>query len=250
MKIVFIHGFMGNPKEFFPIALNLPIKSEIITLPYHGCSDCFIDFSNINDWLDEQLLSLKIKDCIIYGYSLGGRIVYNYLLNNKKPKCRVHGAIIESSNYGLINQKEIQEREKIDTKWSESFLNKPIIDVLKDWYNQPIFNSLSLEDKQKLINNKKNLNPINMAKAITNLSVSKMPYYKPLLKELNKKLLYIYGENDEKYKTLSKELNLLNNKNIKTISISNASHNCHFEQLSTVSKIINEFIQDILNEKK
>ena len=244
MHIVFLHGFLGTPQEFMPIAFRLPFKSEMITLPSHGCSDAIVDFSNVNEWLEEELKSLKIKDYILYGYSLGGRITLHYALSNNikfKPK----GVIIESANIGLNDTNLKKERLKNDKIWQQKFLSLPMNEVLTDWYNQEIFADLSEEDKNYLINKRAKNDPTRMANILMNLSLAKMPFLGEKLKESSIPMMYIYGLLDNKAQKISQKIIGYKNPNIQVEAVDNVGHNCHLKDASTISSLINNFYQNL-----
>lgn len=243
MNIVFIHGLLGNPSEFFHIASLINQKVQLISLPYHGCSEAIIDFSSINDWLEEQLLNLKVHNCIIYGYSMGGRLALHYALTQTKPKVKIEGIIIESSNIGIADHNERKARHSDELKWIDLFSSeKDYYSVLNQWYSQKLFFSLSESQKKELI--EKRVNSTNrrfISQAIERLAVSKMPYLGSYLKDTTIPMLYLFGEYDIKYKNIAEKISKLN-PNIIIKEISSSSHNCHYEQPKLVAKEIIEFI--------
>lgn len=239
MHIVFLHGFLGSPQDLISTAFKLPLKSEMITLPGHGCSDMIPTFENINDWLEDELNSLKIKDYLLYGYSLGGRIALHYALTAKTKKLP-KGLILESANIGYNDKNMKQERINNDSTWAEKFRNEPMESVLTQWYEQPIFTDLSVEDREILIKKRSKNNKNRIAKVIENLSLGKMQFLGEKLKYINIPTLYIYGDKDEKFKNIAHKIENYQNPLISVKGISDASHNCHFTNSSTISNLICE----------
>ena len=66
-----------------------------------------------------------------------------------------------------------------------------------------------------------------------------------LLQQANIPILYINGQYDDKYKNISIKLQKFNNKNVITKQISNAGHNCHYEQPKEITNLINDFIKNL-----
>lgn len=239
MHIVFLHGFLGTPQDFMSLAFRLPFKTDMISLPGHGCSDANVDFTTANDWLTEELAGLKVKDYILYGYSLGGRIALNYALNTKK---KPQTLILESVNIGLADALQKKERLAQDLLWSKRFKEEDITKVLKDWYNQPIFNKLSDEDKELLIKKRSKNNPKRIAQVLENLSLAKMPFLGEGLKKITIPTLYLYGSEDEKFKKIATKITSYHNPQISVQEIAGASHNCHLTNSSDICNIISKFI--------
>src|SRR5574344_23610 len=248
MHIIFLHVLLGVPQEFMSIATKLNNPTEMISLPGHGCSNVTVDFSNVNDWLDEQLTGLKIKDFILYGYSLGGRIAMNYVCSSK-TKFKPLGVIVESSNIGLAEKQDKNLRFQNELTWAKRFNNEQIKNVLSDWYNQEVFSDLSNEDKDFLIKKRINNNGKNISKVIEHLSLAKMPYLGGMLKTLNTPFLYIYGENDKKYMSIAQKICSYNNPQIKVEMLNNCGHNCHLHNSNQIATILKNFVTSISNNE-
>ncbi|WP_298509235.1 alpha/beta fold hydrolase, partial [uncultured Ruminobacter sp.] len=104
LQIVFLPGFLGSAHEFLTFADKIPVGAQILSLPGSGCSDAEVDFSSINDWMEEQLIGLKVKECILYGYSMGGRIAAHYALTAERRKNAVKGLILGRAGFGIADQ--------------------------------------------------------------------------------------------------------------------------------------------------
>lgn len=247
MNIIFLHGFLGNNQEFDCIKDQIKAQVYTLELPYHSTQKqtCTTSFKNINEWLNSEINKLKINDYVLYGYSLGGRIVCSYLANLNNFENRLKGVILESCNFGPHNYQERKNRYSTDLKWALKFVNEKQRKCLSDWYDQQIFKNLSIKQKEELINKRLNFNKENIANAITNFSFSKMKNCNSLLQQANIPILYINGQYDDKYKNISIKLQKFNNKNVITKQISNAGHNCHYEQPKEITNLINDFIKNL-----
>ncbi len=245
MHIVFLHGFLGSVNEYLKVASFLPYQTELLSLPNHGCSDANVDFSNVNSWLEEQLITLKVKECVLYGYSLGGRIALNYALNQERPKIKIRGLIIESANIGLVDKEQKNLRLKNDKEWAQKFSSQDMQATLQEWYEQPLFANLSQEDKEFLVRSKKSLSGKKMAECLVNLSLAKMPFMGEKLKQSNLPIKYLYGEKDEKFSLVASKIKNYNNEKIVIKQIPNAGHNCHFSNSAAVISEITDFMKKL-----
>lgn len=245
MQIVFIPGFMGNPHEFLTFADKLPAGAQIITPPGFGCSDAEVTFENVNDWLEEQLIGLKIKECVLYGYSMGGRIATHYVCTAQRPKIKVKGLILESSGIGIGDKEKRKERYKADKVWAERFSSEPMKEVVTDWYSQTVFADLTEEEKEKLISIRSLNNGPRMARTLLGLSSGKMPYLLTQLATLTIPVLYMHGSADEKYTALAGKLSdacpALTVK-----AIEGCGHNLHLRKPEIITAEISSFLEKLL----
>lgn len=249
MHIVFIPGFMGGAQEFLWLASSMPYPTEIISLPGHGCSDAEVTFNNVGAWLEEQLVGLKVKECILYGYSLGGRIALNYVLNHERHKVKINGLILESTNFGLTNKDQIQQRLKNDHEWGEKFRRDPLEKTLQAWYNQHLFDNLSPEDRAFLIKSKLKLDRNRLATCLEDLSLGCMPFFGQGLKNIELPLLYLYGELDLKFKDIATKILDYQNPHIQVREVKKAGHNCHFSNVGEVISHTKDFITQNFSTK-
>lgn len=243
LQIVFLPGFLGTAHEFLTFADKFSIGAQIISLPGSGCSDAEVDFTSVNDWLEEQLIGLKVKECILYGYSMGGRIATHYALTAERPKVKVKGLILESSGFGIADKAERKERFRNDKVWAEKFASGPMKDVVTEWYGQPVFADLDEEEKEKLILMRSRNIGERMARTLTGLSTGKMPYLGSLIKDTNLPLLYLYGENDVKYRELALKLAEARNPAITVTGISGCGHNIHMKKPEDIVLGISQYLE-------
>lgn len=244
LQIVFLPGFLGSAHEFLTFADKIPVGAQILSLPGSGCSDADVDFTNVNEWMEEQLIGLKVKECILYGYSMGGRIATHYALTAQRPKVKVKGLILESSGFGIAEKAERKERFRADCAWAERFAAEPMKDVVTDWYEQPVFADLSPEEKEKLIIMRSRNIGTRMAKTITGLSTGKMPYLGGLIKNTGLPLLYLYGENDAKYRMLAEKLVSIGNPAVNVAGIPSCGHNIHMKKPDEIILRINKYLKN------
>lgn len=242
LQIVFLPGFLGSAHEFLTFADKIPVGAQILSLPGSGCSDAEVDFSSINDWMEEQLIGLKVKECVLYGYSMGGRIAAHYAITAERPKIAVKGLILESAGFGIADKQTRKERYRADCAWADKFATEPMKDVVTEWYNQPVFADLTDEEKERLIVMRSRNIGVRMAKTMTGLSTGKMPYLGEAIRKTSLPLLYLYGENDAKYGELAAGLQKAGNPAMSIVGIPECGHNIHMKKPEAVITEINKYL--------
>ena len=129
--ILFLHGFMGNSHEFERAIsmLNNDFYCLNIDLPGHGKTqvlddDCY-SMAKTAQELISLLDELKVKQCFLVGYSMGGRLALYLTLNFPLYFDKV---ILESASPGLSTEEERLERVKRD----EQIARKLVRSIEKD----------------------------------------------------------------------------------------------------------------------
>ncbi len=60
------------------------------------------------------------------------------------------GLVVEGGHPGLQNEQARVERRLSDGRWAERFRREPLTEVFHDWYQQPVFASLTAQQRQAL----------------------------------------------------------------------------------------------------
>ncbi|MCB9206037.1 MAG: 2-succinyl-6-hydroxy-2,4-cyclohexadiene-1-carboxylate synthase [Ignavibacteriales bacterium] len=250
--ILFLHGFTGNFNDWKFVENKLPenFTPIFIDLIGHGKTSSPIDVKNYTsdsqiELLKELLVKLKIQECVIVGYSMGGRLALEFTL--KYPEF-VSALILESTSFGIEDESERKRRIESDEKLAEQIENSNISDFIKYWYTIPLFNSLKNLPKDKFENLIKSKiasnNNIGLKNSLIGFSTGRMQNFYLFAKTINIKTLLIAGELDEKYKTtLLRADYLMPNSKLKIVN--DAGHNVHLEKPEEFLKLINEFLLNI-----
>ena len=154
------------------------------------------------------------------------------MLHSQYPHLLAKVFIISAGIIPLSTTESI-ERLKRDRFLANS-LDHNFNDFLTQWYSQPLFDSDTFKkNKSSIISTRLSNNPLYLKQALLAFSPGAMSHY-----EINgPNLVYIVGENDHKYMTIS--LELLSRYSIDKIHIVKSSgHMCHMEHPSCVSSII------------
>lgn len=246
--IVFLHGLLGSQQDWQPVIDELQ-KAELqkspqfqpltIDLPFHGLSAevrCR-DFVEMRHLLDQTLTHcLGEQPFYLVGYSLGGRVAMDYVLN--MPAKNLLGVVLEGANVGLNREQERQSRQLNDQKWAVRFRQEPIEQVLKDWYQQAVFADLEESKRSFLIEKRRMNSGTRIAEMLEATGLAKQPYYLDLLKEAQtiKNILFFIGERDQKFRQMVEQNQFTHQ------IISQAGHNAHQANPSEfVRKLIQHF---------
>lgn len=250
--ILFFHGFMGNSHEFDAIVKLLAndFYCLSIDLPGHGKTqvlndDCYT-MANTADalinLLDELFDELKISQCFLIGYSMGGRLALYLMLHFPKY---FHKVILESASPGLLTEKEKVERVKRDGQIARKLVRMIAKDDFKafldNWYSQPIFGNIKNHGQfEQMIKNRLRSNPLELAKSLQFMGTGVQPSLWNNLQQNQVPLLLLAGENDAKFVDINTKM-VNANEFSKLNFIKKAAHNIHLENTSAFIENIRDF---------
>lgn len=210
---VFLHGFLGSPRDW-----------ENYTPFFYPCLTP--DMTQI-DTLEAFGKSLPEGSHLV-GYSMGGRIAL-WLLSLFPRK--FSSAVLLSANPGIENR---EERILEDEKWIDILKNEPLADFIDKWYKQPLFRNSPIpswrldQDPEKLI------------VLIQKFSVAKQPSFWNDLHKFQVPMLFLFGQEDEKYQRIAA---CLKSKNVQVETIQGATHAIHLEKGEECISKISSFIR-------
>lgn len=198
--LIFLHGFLGSKEDWI---------------------DMFPFFNRRFHCIATDLLYDPIpipENAIVIGYSMGGRIALQL-----QEKFRAVVAI--SAHPGLKTQEERDFRAKTDAAWCEKLRTLPFSQFLSEWYAQPIFKKAFPRKEQ---------DPHLLARMLEQMSLAKQPH----IEQFPRPTLFIYGEEDLKYRELYCKL-----PNTVTVrGVPHCGHAVHLENPAACAEHINEVI--------
>ncbi|WP_371377445.1 2-succinyl-6-hydroxy-2,4-cyclohexadiene-1-carboxylate synthase [Thalassotalea aquiviva] len=256
--LVLLHGFMGDHQDWHSMRLHLSddIPTLAIDLPGHGNSEAIeldhkLGFKQCNNYLTNTLIKHKIKDYILCGYSLGGRVslyhsAHIYLPQRRQDGLRLCGLIIESAHVGLENEQQKTMRWQSDLTWAENFEQKTLAEVLAHWYQQPIFASLTATQKQQLINARQHNNAAALAQTLRALSLAKQPMLIHALAQSEFSSYYFYGEKDYIYQGIVQKIKAQYD-SLTAVKFNHAGHNIHRESAEAFAHQINQLFDSVFS---
>ncbi|MGB3651886.1 MAG: 2-succinyl-6-hydroxy-2,4-cyclohexadiene-1-carboxylate synthase [Rivularia sp. (in: cyanobacteria)] len=234
--ILFLHGFMGNSREFDePISLLTDDFNCLnIDLPGHGKTqilgddDCYT-MAKTADALINLLDELKVKHCFLVGYSMGGRLALYLTLHFPR---RFHKVILESASPGLSTEKERLERVKRDGQIARKLartVENDFIIFLDNWYNLQIFGNIKKHPGfDRMIENRLQNNPLELAKSLRLMGTGVQPSLWENLQNNQVPLLLLVGEKDRKFIDINRKI-IQVNPLCELKIINSAAHNIHLE---------------------
>jgi len=241
--LVFLHGFLGEPAEWRPLAAQLAQQYPclLLRLPGHGPSPRPLPRGAGFEWfageLQTTLNQLAISRYWLIGYSLGGRLAA-YCASHQPAG--LAGLWLESCHPGLTGEAERRQRWQQDRHTAAALRRQPFDAWLAQWYRQPVFASLSDTQRRQLIGRRLNNQPTALARMLLATSVARQPDLRPWLARTQLPIGYLYGERDRKYAALGGELSRLNPQ-IRVAGL-DAGHNVHFEQPAKYARLLDAFI--------
>ncbi len=134
----------------------------------------------------------------LLGYSMGGRMALHALLENAHPW---QAAVIVSAHPGLENEIDRASRRASDTEWATRALTGNWQQFLDAWNAQPVLGEASIRDPQasgRLMQRRREI-----ARSFIDWSLGAQEPLWDRLGEISIPVLWIVGENDEKFRTLA-----------------------------------------------
>lgn len=244
-SLLLLHGFMGNQTVFNELIPKLFAFCNPITLDLlgHGKSICNPDptrfqadrqISELHSILDR----LQRDPIFVYGYSMGGRLVFQLITS--RPD-RFSGAFIESSHCGILEKAERTERMQLDEVRAQQ-IETDFTAFIKEWVKLPLFSSSEKQQESHLQELKKQ-NPRLMAVSLRGFGAGVMP---PVCKKLEEMYMPLYlaaGRKDQKYvKRMSEISDSLRNASFEIVQ--DAGHRIHADQPDKLVHLLKTFIEN------
>lgn len=256
--ILFLHGFMGDrtefelaiadiSKQFYCVAINLPAHGEIDVIKQMtdqiADQDDYYTIQSTANLVIKFLDFLRIEQCFLVGYSMGGRLAL--YLTIYFPQY-FHKVVLESASAGLRTAAEKSDRLAKDQKLATELEHLKHHDFrlfLENWYQQSIFASLrSHPNFSQMLEKRLNNSPAQLAKSLRNLSIGMQPSLWEKLSENEVPLLLLVGELDLKFVQVNQQMQQLCKLSQLQI-VPNCGHNIHFENPNLFIEKIQSFFK-------
>jgi 2-succinyl-6-hydroxy-2,4-cyclohexadiene-1-carboxylate synthase len=154
------------------------------------------------------------------------------------------GVIVEGGHPGLQDADARNARLASDRRWATRFRTEPLEKVFADWYQQPVFASLTDAQRDALITLRSQNNGATLAMMLETTSLAVQPDLRAALSARDFSFDYLYGERDEKFAALAAEVNAVRH------AIPDAGHNAHRENpdavIASLAQILRYRIKDTL----
>lgn len=244
--LVILHGFMGSGRAFQHLAAGLSEACNPITVDLlgHGHSEKITDAERYKE--EHQIADiislvkqLGIAPVFLYGYSMGGRLALKTAI--EAPEL-LRGLVLESTNYGIVDDEERLQRRHDDSKRAEQIkANFP--EFLSTWGKLELFESPhpiddELQNKYKAI--QQGQKPEAMAASLLGFGTGAMEPAREQISKFNKPALVLAGTADEKYINISRSL-ICYFSDARLCHIK-AGHRIHIDNPSKLIQEINHFL--------
>ncbi|EWG74182.1 MULTISPECIES: 2-succinyl-6-hydroxy-2,4-cyclohexadiene-1-carboxylate synthase [unclassified Enterobacter] len=235
--LVFLHGFSGDCREWQVVGERLRDYPRLyLDLPGHGGSRNLgvTGFDEMSRLLTQTLISYNILNFWLIGYSLGGRIAMFHACQQVKG---LQGVIVEGGHPGLQDADARHARLASDRRWATRFRSEPLEKVFADWYQQPVFASLTDAQREALFTLRSQNDGAMLAMMLESTSLAVQPDLRAALSARDFSFDYLYGERDEKFAALAAEVNAVRH------AIPNAGHNAHRENPDAVAASLAQILR-------
>ncbi|MBC1670653.1 2-succinyl-6-hydroxy-2,4-cyclohexadiene-1-carboxylate synthase [Listeria welshimeri] len=254
--LLMLHGFTGSNKTFQESITHLEKHFSIVApdLLGHGKTDspdeiARYSIERIVDDLVTILQVLKIMQCFVLGYSMGGRVATAFA--SAHPEM-VRGLILVSSSPGLA-QKDLQEsRVQADNRLADMLETEGIRSFVDYWEKLALFASqevLSDELKKRIRLERLAQNPNGLAMSLRGMGTGKQPSYWNHLADFTFPVLLMTGSLDEKFEKIAQEMQQLL-PNSTHVTVQNAGHAVYLEQPNIFLSQLTNWLEVILKEEE
>lgn len=244
--LVLLHGFLGTPTEWLALRDLLPpalqARCHALALPGHLGGPAATGFAGVNAWLDTALGELGIRDCVLYGYSLGGRLALGYAQSLQRrastAPVRLHGLILEGANPGLpaADLAGRHARAQQDARWVRRFCHEPLAQVLDSWYRQAVFADLHEAQRHELVALRSRQPARQLAHMLAATSLARQPDALPWLQQGHLPVLYLYGSQDHRFAAVAERLAAC--PRLHCARIDGGGHNLHMLRADAIARLL------------
>ena len=179
LMIHVFHGFLGSPKDFDFLPTDRARTYDL----YHFDRDSF-------------LKELQVED-VIMGYSMGGRLAMELAVASN---FQLKKLVLINAHPGLSDRSSLPERQI----WEESVMER--LNTLSQEEFLEYWNKLPLFKADQPLKPMPQARFTSSAELFTNHRLSQQKNYVPLLAQHKHKVLWIAGQQDEKYAQVARDL--------------------------------------------
>lgn len=246
--VLFLHGFMGDGKEWDEITERLSgeFRCLAVDLPGHGeavgLPDEAYTFPATAAALVETLDAECIERCRMVGYSMGGRLALYVALRYPERCSRL---ILESASPGLRMEEERAERRRLDG-WRADALEADFTGFLDRWARLPIFASLSEDERAAFIERRRLNDPAELARSLRGSGTGRQPSLWADLDHLTCPTLAVAGTADPKFAELAFAMSVAGPTIIPMLV--SAGHTIHAERPHLFAALVRDFLRDPVSD--
>lgn len=244
-----LHGFLGNGQDFEFLRSAREFKDFNLIAP-----DLFAGPASGQSIREEAaaiaaqaLPQLAGAERILLGYSYGARLALEILFEHPTAFTKL---VLVSAGFGMCDTEARLARAEQDEKWAQIFLNESWDECLKLWSSQEILAPAGADAQPSGAEPQLGwpgprdeslyCRP-RLAEALRLRGQARVPYYLPMLSQVQIPTLLVVGEEDKKYveaASLAREQLL----RAELVVLKGASHRALFQQPKIFAARMKEFI--------
>ena len=237
---------MGDCQEFDQI---LPYFWDdfyclVIDLPGHGQTEVTGDDSNYG--MEKTAIALinfleyfQLSNIGLIGYSMGGRLALYLALHFPEKFSHI---ILESASPGLKSAIARKKRIEHDEQWIKKLKNENFSEVLSEWYQQSLFDSLrKLPNFPDLFARRLGNSPEKLAKSLQYLGTGQQISLWEKLPQGSVPLLLLVGGQDHKFVAINQKI-AVDYPQAQLEVFSHCGHNLHLEDSHNFALALRQFL--------
>ena len=249
--LLLLHGFTGSSATWAAFLPEWSTQYQVLApdLIGHGQSAAPTDPARytLEEALDDLLAlldTLGIDQCIVLGYSLGGRLALTFAAH---APGRVSGLILESTSPGIADPSERATRKAQDETLAAMIEERGIAWFVEYWEQQPLFASqarLPAAVRAWIRAERLAQRPVGLANSLRGMGTGAMTPLWDHLPQLALPVLLIVGAFDTKYVTIGQSM-AARLPHAELVIVPDAGHAVHAEQPETFQNLVSTFLQRV-----
>ena len=243
MRIWCLHGSLQTALVWKPI--GNAIESEFGSVQVEAVNLYENEYESFGDWREQFYEKVeeqtKGEPSLLLGYSMGGRLAMDALVNNP---AMWSGVIAVGADPGLISDDARSKQLQKDLEWARRFRSEDIQELLVEWDELPVFCGRSNCASREI----SELDSEKISRFFDVFSKARQGNMLPMLRKLKTPpLLYISGCDDIKYTKIGQDL-AAHCMQVRHQIIPNAGHRVPWESQDAFISEVSVFIDAVLNK--
>ena len=243
MRIWCLHGSLQTALVWKQI--GNAIESEFGSVQVEAVNLYENEYESFGDWREQFYEKVeeqtKGEPSLLLGYSMGGRLAMDALVNNP---AMWSGVIAVGADPGLISDDARSKQLQKDLEWARRFRSEDIQELLVEWDELPVFCGRSNCASREI----SELDSEKISRFFDVFSKARQGNMLPMLRKLKTPpLLYISGCDDIKYTKIGQDL-AAHCMQVRHQIIPNAGHRVPWESQDAFISEVSVFIDAVLNK--
>ena len=238
--VIALHGFTGSGEDFLPFLNSIPRRLTALNLPGHTPNFDRASAPKTFDAAVEELSGHIETPCILWGYSMGGRLALSLAI--RYPE-KVRGLLLVGASPGLEDEDHRRIRRQSDEELATRTRKIGTAAFLEEWSRHPLIRtqrSIDPEIRRAMRARRREHSAEGLAYALEVLGTGCMPSLWPALPRLECPVLAVYGQTDTKYGAIAQRMNRVHPA-IRPVEVQGAGHCAHLENVDAFIASVRDF---------